>query len=464
MIVEKSQELRWLRLYKLIACIGVAAMIPPVFEALTYWIARQYSTATTLLTVPWLLIAGYGIQSVFLLGHHTEKGVIIDHGFETDKETIPLRRKLPAWLLSAGAGAVTASVEKSIILSLVGDDANIEFGFPVFLASCVLTAISGCILKPLKYHQILSIRTVIGCLFIFSLIFAFEFFIWDSGGIDLLFVSCFIIYTFCLGVLMNQEYVTKPAATFPACHATDRLRTAGIVSVIRLAATVLVFQIPILSAVSLAVIPSRALKYNGIRQIFQFPVDGAVALNVFFFIFGLIIVAVAVVWLIARSNAATVERVREFIAELRQKIKDLLMRFLESFSGKGDERYRREKESVRIETQHYVDTVSFRISPKEPRTITRYSLFLKRLKSCRTEHDRYCLAYRVLIDRLCASNIGIGRTLTPLEMVNTVKSQTDIVDFDKLTNLFTAEVYGEKEKASPDDVSKISEMLRYYLE
>ena len=464
MNVEYMQNLRWLRVYKLIACVGVAAMIPPFFEALAYWIARQYATAAAILAVPVLLAAGYGIQSVFLLGYHTETNGNIDHGFETDKEAVPLLRKIPAWLLAAAAGVAAGSAGKSVFLSLLGDEANIEFGFPVFLAVCVLTAVSGCILKPLKYHQILSIRTVIGSLFIFSLIFAFELFYREGGGVGPLLVFCFIIYAYCLGVLMNQEYVTKPAAIFPSCHATRRLRAAGIASVTRLVFAAILFQIPILSALSLAVIPARFLRFSGIRRIFQFPVEGAVALNVFFFISGLILASAGVVWLIARTNAATVEKVRELLSELRQKIKDLFMRFLKLFSGKSGGRYLSRKESVRIETRHYVDTVTFRVSPRAPRAVTRYSSFLKRLKSCRTDHDRYCFAYRVLVERLCASDVGVGRNLTPFEMVSIVKSRTDIEDFDRLTDLFTAELYGEKESATPDDVSRISEMLYNYLE
>ncbi len=463
MNAEKARDLRWLRLYKLIACVGVAAIIPPVFDGLSFWIARQYSTAGAVLLVPLLLSVGYAIQSLFLTGRRRDESGTIDHGFEADIEKIPLARKAPAMALATIAGIIAGAAGKSVFQSLLGDDSNVEFGFPLFLAACVLTAIGGCLLGPLKFHQILSIRTVIGTLFVFSLVFAFEIVTGTDGGVDLLFVSCFFIYALCLCILMNQEYVTKPASTFDTCHATPRLRTAGIMAVVRLVATVILFQIPILSSLSLVVIPFRFFKYFGVREIFQFPVKGAVALNIALFAGGFVMIAAAVVRIIAKACRVTGDSVRELIANIAGRIREAVLRLFGRLFGKKAAGLFRAERPLRLETPHYVDVLTYVAPKKAARMPVSYSSFRKRLKSCRTDRERFCFAYRVLVGHLCAADIGIKRAFTPLEMVKAVESRTDIGDFERLTGIFIAELYGDAGTVSPEDVSRISDILRSCL-
>ena len=48
-------------------------------------------------------------------------------------------------------------------------------------------------------------------------------------------------------------------------------------------------------------------------------------------------------------------------------------------------------------------------------------------------------------------------------MVKAVESRTDIGDFERLTGIFIAELYGDAGTVSPEDVSRISDILRSCL-
>ncbi len=460
----KSSNLRWLRLYQLIACFGIAAVLIPIFETLAYWIAKQYAAACAIVLVPILLLLGYGIQTLFLIGSHSGTDDHLDYSYESERKTVSPPRKWVAWLFGGVVGMVVGVCVRSFFVSLLGEESNTEVGFPLLLVACVLTAVGGCILKPFQFHQILSLRTMIGCIFVFSAMFAFRFIIGTGRSVNFLFVACFVVYVLCLGISMNQEYVTKPCLMYATCHATARLRWAGILSVLKLLGLVILFQIPVLASVSFVVIPFRAMAFKNWRQVFQFPIANAVVFNLILYLFGFVLLAAGIVWIFVKTNPKMLKKYYDWFRDFLQRIRMSILLFLKGIFGKDANLYFYPTQPIRMETRHYVDTVTFVMPKKVTKPTLRYSSFCKQLKAFKTEGEKFCFAYRILVEHLCASDIGIKRTMTPLEMVKTVQNRTNIRDFENLTNLFIAELYGEIGVATQSNVSEISNLLHRYME
>lgn len=456
-------ERQWQRRYKMLACVGAMTLLVQGFEVLAYYLTRQYAIPVTYLSVPILFGLGYGVQKLFLIGR-SDDVESMTFAFETEKTTVPPARRLFACLLSGVAAAIIGRMSFPLFVRLLGDAANTEVGGVLFVVACILTAEGGCLLQPLRFHQLVSIRTAVEFFGIYAALFAVQIVYgrqFSYRYIGLSYLLCLVIYSICLFILMNQEYVIKPAFTFEACHATDRMRRAGIRSVLTMLTLTLALCPFVLCMLVFLAVTVRLIVLPTVR-IFDVPFPGMWGLNTALYIIGLVVFLVAVLLFVAlagrKAKTAIYVFFHDLIGGIAYFVHDFFLWFLHVFRKESNYFYPSEG-VTREQTPHYVDTVVFVPPDKQTDTAANYRAFAKRLRRYETNSEKFCFAYRVLLGDLYAAGIGIKQAQTPTEVARVVKEKTNMTGFDRWTELFVYELYGQRQSATSEDVAEICAMV-----
>lgn len=456
-------RLRWLKFYKLLACIAVCSIVMPYFEVLVSVGAGTYATVFTWIASALLFAAGYGIHAgvrhLFIKPGSEEE---FSFSFETKWEFSSPSTLIPSLLLCALVSVAFSFGAGQILQALLYPYYNAEVGFPLMVMACIVASVLGALLVPFQFHQLCSLRTLIECLFAFGV--PFGIFTFWANGVNVLFAACVLVYALCLCILMNQEYVIKPSYSSKTCYATRELRMQGMAQAFTLWLTAFVTSIMILGLLAVLVIPIRFFIYIDMNQVLDFPVKGMPALNGGIFFLGVVMIAVLSVLAIMRFvRPRNLKYWEKILREAWGKIMGFFFR-LQYRHGKKKYNDMDFKEVVgeRPKKTHYVDTVT------QTQATTRelplgYRAFLKALHAQGDLNGQYRYAYEVLMTDLYHAHIGIAKCQTPLEMADIIRRKTNIREMDRLTETFTAVVYGKDGKASQSDVDTVCGILRERL-
>ena len=222
-------ERQWQRRYKALACVGALTLLIQLFELLSFYLTDRHAIVTAYVATPLLFCLGYGVQKLLLIGSDYDE-MKMTFSYETEKQAVPTARRVWAMLISIGIAAVIGRLCIPFYTGLLGDESSRDVGGVLFMIACAVAAADGCLLQPRQFHQLISLRTAIEYLGAHTMLLILTASL--PGGLFILsYLPCVVAYIICLCLLMNQEFIIKPAYMFEACHATDRIRKAGMRSV-----------------------------------------------------------------------------------------------------------------------------------------------------------------------------------------------------------------------------------------
>ena len=452
---------RWLKFYKFLACVAFCAVAMPYFEILVSVGAGQYATAFTWIASALLFAVGYGIHKgirfLFTKGDEEE----FSFSFETKWQFSPPVVMIPSIILGAVAAIGFSFVSGQILEALLYPYYNAEVGFPLLMIACVVASVLGSLLVPFQFHQLCSLRTLIECLFALGVPFGIA--TWAGGGVNGLFAACVLVYTLCLFILMNQEYVIKPSYSSKTCYATRELRLHGIGRAVELWLTTFLGALLILCFLAVLAIPLRFFITPDMSLVLDFPIKGMPSLNLVMFFAGLIAIAVISVMCILRFVRPRSLKYREkAIREFFAKLIGFFLRLRFRRKDRLNDMEFKEVVGERPKKQHYVDTVTEN-KTEELQLPKSYRTFIKQLKALPDINEQYSFAYEVLITELYDAHIGIAKHQTPLEMAAVISRKTNISEMDRLTATFADVTYAKDKVASPRDVEAVCQILQTRL-
>ncbi len=449
----------WLKFYKLLACVAFCAIAMPYFEILVRFGAGQYAEIFTWIASALLFAVGYGIHKcirfLFFKGDEEE----FSFSFETKWQFSPPAVMIPSLVLGAAVAVGFSFVSGQILESLLYPFYNAEVGFPLLMIACVVASVLGSLLVPLQFHQLCSLRTLIECLFAFGVPFGIA--TWWGNGVNGLFVFCVLAYSLCLFVLMNQEYVIKPAYSSKTCYATRELRLHGMGRAAALWLTTLLTSVVILSLLAVLIIPIRFLLTPDMSLVLDFPVKGVPGINLALFFVGLIIIPTLSVLAILRFlRPRGLKYWEKILRDFFGKVIGFFLRLrFKRGARENEEMEFQEVVGERPKKQHYVDTVTA-TKRTEKELPTGYRVFVKQMKALPDINAQYRYAYEVLITELYHAHIGIAKHHTPLEMAEVIRRKTNIGEMDRLTAIFTAVTYAKDQVATPQNVEDVCVILQ----
>ncbi len=462
---KKSKRTRipyasWARFYKMVAVLGVIAVAMPYISLLFTWGARKYATVLSLAATLAMVSLGYAVQLLVLGKDRAILHTAWDFSYESKPPRLPLFRVIPACVLSAvSAALISVPVERLMVFLLrnefkPGNDFNEEIGTPLLIAGFVATAVGGCLLVPIRPHQLLSTRTFIEFLAILGFPLALSTF-WGGGMSSPMIAVCLLTYMCCMSVVMNQEAIIRPAYGSSTCIATHTIRRAGLLSVIGFLIRTLLLTIPVLGSITILVTVFRALLFSGdFVRTFDFPFSGLPYLNAALFTVTFLFLAGLAVFYSMTRTPAQRAAILAAVAAWWERLMDRILTFLgirDSYAA-GEGRF----EPV---SRNFTDTVSASAKVSdEPLT---YRAFAKKLKTMNDIDERFCYAWRTMVVRLCAERRDLSPALTPLEMASVLSRTTTVRDIDRLTAVFLEITYAESNTvhATEEDVRAVMGIL-----
>lgn len=453
---------RWLKLYKLLACVAICAVAMPYFEILVKVGAGAYATAYTWIASALLFAVGYGIHKgirfLFTKGDEEE----FSFSFETKWQFSPPVVMIPSLVLGGIVAILFSFVSGQVLEKLLYPYYNAEVGFPLLMIACMVASVVGSLLVPFQFHQLCSLRMLIECLFALGVPFGIV--TWWGNGVNSLFTLCVLVYSLCLFILMNQEYVIKPAYSSKTCYATRELRLHGIGRALGLWLTTFITAILILSLMSIFVTTVRFLMFLEIEEVLAFPFAGMPGMNLFMFFVGLILIPVMSVLCILRFvKPRGLKYWERIIRDFFGKLWDILcrLRFFKRDRTDVDMEFK-EVVGERPKKQHYVDTVT-ETQVAEAQMPKSYRAFAKQMKALPDINEQFRFAYEVLITELYDAHIGIAKHQTPLEMAAVIMRKTNISEMDHLTATFADVTYAKDKSAAASDVEMVCRILQSRL-
>lgn len=455
-------RLRWLKFYKFLACVAFCALIMPYFEVLVTWGAKEYATALTWLSAALLFALGYdihaGIRYIFTKGGVQDE---FNFSFETKWQFSSPAVMVTSLIIGAAVAVGFSYVAGQVLEALLYPFYNADVGFPLMVVACVVASVLGCLLVPLQFHQLCSLRTLLECLFALTVPFAFA--TWWGNGVNGLFAACVLVYSLCLFILMNQEYVIKPSYMSKTCYATRELRLHGIGQAVGLWLTTLVTALLLLCLLAVLAIPVRFLLTPDMDLVLDFPIKGMPNINLAMFFVGLALIPVLSVTCILRFvRPRGLKYWERIIRELLKRLLSFLQRLRFKRKKKREDMDFRQVVGERPKKQHYVDTVTETKVTEAKRPLS-YRAFVKQLKALPDVNTQYRFAYEALITELYHAHIGISKHQTPMEMAEIIGRKTNLSEMDHLTATFVAVTYAKDGSASNADVMAVCRILEMRL-
>ncbi len=432
----------WARFYKIIAVLGVIAVGMPYISLLFTWGARQYATVLSLAATIAMVSLGYGMQLLLLGKDRALLHASWDFSYESRPVRLPLWRVLPACVLSAASSAlISLPVERLMVYLLrneyhPGAAFNEEIGTPLLIVGFVVTAVGGCLLVPIRPHQLLSSRTFIEFLAILAFPLALSTF-WGGGMNSPMIAVCLLVYMSCMSVVMNQEAIIRPAYGSSTCIATHTIRRMGLRSVTGFLIRTLLLTIPVLGTVTIFVTIFRALLTGGdFERTFQFPFEKLPVVNATLFTITFLLWAGAAIFYSVTRTPAQRAVIRKRLAAWWERLVDRFLTLL----GIRDT-YAAGQGQFEPVSRNFTDTVAHtERTADEPLT---YRAFAKKVKSMNHVDERFTYAWRTMVMRLCAERRDLTPALTPLEMAAILSETTTVRDIDRLTAVFLEVTYAE---------------------
>ncbi len=488
MRLNTAQDLRWFRRYKLIAVMGMGAVVAvPIEWVIMSMFDQAYSLVAALLCAVGMG-TGYLVEHIAMRVTRYQESWEIDFTYE-NKVKIPRKLTWVCWLITA-ALMVALAIGVGNLLNLLriqmfGEPIAREtlLIFEVFLG--VTLTIAGCIgayLRPFGFYQIVGLRSLVECVTIFAFVGAMESVYGRFQTVSFFFILCMLIYISSMAIIMNQLHVIQSSYFSPTCHATDELRHAGIKAVGRMLGTCLKYAWLLLAALSLLTFPLRFLTYFSSETpafpwLFSFPFSGRPVINLIVFILSLLTMIAIILYLCLRVKNPGIDtqldNIRHFWGYVWHHVKRLWNRIrlglrLVMLTTPGQYRKKRQdkKEQAEQIKLTYEDTVIVRTRPRAlSETVISYGAFSRRLLALPDAKAQYAYAYRTLVGCLIRKYIGIDEHTTPQDIADIVKARTNIRDIDKITALFYASAYApEAPSPTVNELVALCDVVRAELE
>ncbi len=481
------QDLRWFRRYKLIAVIGMTAVVSVVLEFLMLMVAGKSASWITLLTCPVGVGIGYLIEHLLLRLSGKEQSQEIDFTYES-KIRIPRGRTVLSCLMTAVLMSVFAywigSMLDLIRINVMGVsmEKNMLIAFRILLSAAFIVAgCVGCYLRPCAFNQIVGLRSLVECSAVFAFFGALQA-IYGNYGISWFFLLCMVVYLLCMAIIMNQIHIIQPSYFSPTCQVTDELRRAGFRAVGRMFGACLAHAWMLLAGLSLLIFPLRILSYSGqtsaFQWLFSFPFENHAVLNLIIFILGLVTMLVMVLYLCLRMKHPGIDlclgRLKRFLRYIWQSIKRILSRiglgFRLALLQKSSDLRKRHKNAKQEAPEEikltYEDTVILRARPRPSNeAVISYGTFARRVMSQPNAKAQYTYAYRTMVGCLRRKYIGIDDHTTPQEIADIVTARTNIRGIDNITSLFYASAYAPSAPApTVKEIISLCDIVRGELE
>ena len=450
---ENRQSVRWQRRYKLIAVVGLGAVVAVPVE----WVCMaMFEKAYSLVAFACCVVCigtGYLIEHLALLLTKKNEAQEIDFTYES-KIRIPWGITVVSWIITvvlmiALAWSVGHLVDV-LWLRRFGSEMSRDALLLYRLLLALAFGIAGCIgayLRPCGFNQIVGLRSMLECIAIFAVVGALET-VYGAHPLSLFFVLCMVVYGLCMTIIMNQVHVIQPSYFSHTCHATDELRCAGIRSVLAMFGLCLKNTWLPIAAMSLLIFPLRVITFFQQRDVFSwlfvFPVANAPVVNCVVFIgsfLTLIGFIVYVCW--AARNPDVPEYLAKALRWIRQLWLRLRLLLLAAPSRLRKERKKKEKhEPTQDARLMYEDTVIHRPrSRPEREVVMSYGTFSRRLLALSDPKEQYGYAYRTLVACLIRKHIGIDAHTTPQDIAVIVQKRTNLKEIERITELFYASAY-----------------------
>lgn len=474
-----SQDLRWLRRYKLIAVTGMTAVVAVALECLMVFVAGRSASWITLLTCPIGVGTGYLIEHLMLRLSHADQSQEIDFTYES-KIKIPRGLTILSCLITAVLMALFAyfigSMLNLIRINMIGSnmEKKVLIAFRILLGAVfIIAGCLGCYLRPCAFNQIVGLRSLVECVAVFSFFGALQA-IYGSYGISWFFLLCMIVYMTCMAIIMNQVHVIQPSYFSPTCHATDELRRAGIKAVFGMFGKCLTYVWLLVAGMSLLVFPLRVITFAGQREgflwIFVFPFSMNPIVNMIIYILALITMIGFLVYIVIRAQNPEISHYLTRIKELLRRLWLCIYLLVSSAPSelrrlrKGKKKAEKEEDEPKAQTV-YQDMVIRHPRRKTEETVISYGMFSRRVMAQPDAKAQYAYAYRTLVGCLRRKYIGIDEHTSPQEIADIVKARTNIRNIDNITSLFYASAYAPEAQApGMNDIIALCDIVRAELE
>ena len=464
---KNNQSARWQRCYKLIAVIGLGAVVAVPIEWVSMAMFDGFNALFALVACAICIGTGYLIEHLALWISRKNEQQEIDFTYES-KIRIPWGLTILCWIITTvlmialawGMGDLVDLFWLRRLGSPISRDTLLLCRL-LLATAFTITGCIGCYLRPCGFYQIVGLRSMLECVALFAAIGTLQT-VYGEQPLSLFFVLCMITYALCMAIIMNQMHVIQPSYFSPTCHATDQLRHAGIRSVFGMFWQCLKNTWLPIAAISLLIFPLRVITFSNQRSIiswlFIFPVSGQPIINCIVFVGSLLTLIGFIVYV---CLAARNPDIPEHLAKIRQWIRRLWLRIcLVLFSDPSRlraERKKKQKKTSQPEVKlAYEDTVIHRPPLRmERETLMSYNAFSRRLLALPDAKQQYSYAYRTLVACLIRKHIGIDAHTTPQSIAEIVKKRTNIRDIDRITVRFYASAYAP-EAAAPTTVELVS--------
>lgn len=474
-----AQDLRWFRRYKLIAVIGMTAVVSVVLEFLMLIVAGKSASWITLLTCPVGVGIGYLMEHLLLRLSRKEESSELDFAYES-KIKIPRGLTFLSCLITAVIMSLFAYLIGSILNQIrinligIGMEKNMLITFRILLgAAFIVAGCVGCCLRPCAFNQIVGLRSMVECSAVFAFFGALQA-IYGNYGISWFFLLCMVVYLLCMAIIMNQIHVIQPSYFSPTCHATDELRRAGIKAVFGMFGKCLTYVWLLVAGMSLLVFPLRVITFSGQRGafslIFVFPFYVNPIINLIIYILSLITMIGFLVYILMRTKIPEIFCYLTRIKELLRRLWLCIYLLVSSAPSelrrwrKGKKKAEKEEDEPKAQTA-YQDTVIRRPRRKTEENVISYGTFARRVMSQPNAKAQYTYAYRTLVGCLRRKYIGINDHTTPQEIADIVKARTNIRGIDNITSLFYASAYAPSAPApTVKEIISLCDIVRGELE
>lgn len=453
MVIDKKKEIFWLRIYKFIACIGICSLMIE-FELIFF-----SSLILSVLVTPIIFAEGYFIQMLFLGKKMRQKmkNDDVEFSYEMSKKRLPLYSVVPAMFVS-----ILLAMSQGYLLSKAFELSNLDMFILPFVY--ILPSAVGCFTVRFRFNQLLSIRNLIELFACFLLFILFS----KAFIVSLI---CLAVFLFCTIILMNQEGILKASYISTTCQVTDRVRYAGIWTVLKTLYFSILMIIPHICFLSLFSTPFQIVIYGRT----EFPFPGMYVLNLIVYFFA-IISSLVTLFLVATKNSANTRALVQKVKMLSDDFEKFIIHafdILKSafFKEARELREQEEENKLRREKihdderkfQYYVDVESPVVINRNGK-IDKYQSFLREMKTKPNNNCKYCFAYRTLIDDLCSKDTGIKYYHTPEEVRKIARKNGILSQMDRIVQIYIDIAYADNYNAVDDDLRLICSVLSDRLE
>lgn len=466
------------RIYKLLACIAVSAII---MQAVYLLVGAALSSLTVLLWIPLLVLmaVGYFLQDIYGRitdpRHHGRKYYFDESGYESPDEGTfkPLKAALP--MIFAAALAVAVYYIMFLLMARINapngvfrDDPNSLYPL-IFALSSFFGMTSGIFLWFYPPHRVISLPTMFS---FFALSFIFYVVATMMGiptGTMTLFLAVFAI---CALVVLNQTHIQRRAtdalATISTVGRAYNFSIIMVMLIVIVAASLVVASVLVglrfIGRLLLALILSSSMDHDseeyyetygeggrGLLILEGQPLGEKLLLALFVGLF-----LVVVVFFIMRGSEYT----KRIIGKIKEWIREIFMFLTMAWDlNSGFHEYYNDFANFKDETIRLQKATIREYERRAQRTRT-YKEFLAQLASLPTKEAQLQFAYVTLRGIYRSRGLSVKNSDTPRETCALVQSRTTDSEITDITHALEEVDFRESDIGADESKRVLDEMCR----